>query len=477
MVEGGAPRGRSPRREGPVLLAVTAGAVAAVAWLVSLRGAVDIDTWLHLRVGAELRAGTRFGLPDPLTALADVPYVPSQWLGQVVGSLAHDVGGVAALHVLRALCLAVLAVGTHLACRTATTPVAAAWTTLGAVLATSAGWGERPQLAGLALGAVSLWLWMRGRRDDRAPWLVVPLTWVWAMVHGSWVVGPATGAVVLLAVVVERRRVPWRSVAALTASVVVAGLTPLGPRLLLEPFAVGAAARAGVAEWQHPTPGNPLLLLVLALVVAALVLTARHRRAPVAPVLLGAAAVALSVWSVRTIAFGALLAAAALAVALGDPDARRAGTRPAERLAGALLVVGLLLAPGMVWAAPSSGPLSAALDADLDRLPAGTRASVDPWVVGWVEGAHPRVVPLRDLRVEVYSPAVAARDEAFLHARGDWAGYAREQRVDVVLAAAGGELDRALRGDAGWRTAAHDDGHVMWVRRGSASDTAVGAAE
>ena len=62
-----------------------------VAELIRLRTAPDVDLWLHLRLGAELRDGTRFGaLPDPLVVLADRPYVPTQWLSEVAGSLVEQ---------------------------------------------------------------------------------------------------------------------------------------------------------------------------------------------------------------------------------------------------------------------------------------------------------------------------------------------------------------------------------------------------
>ncbi len=198
--------------------------------------------------------------------LADQPYSPTQWLSEVVMSVVHDVTGVAGIHVLRALAVVALLTFLQLTAAVYTTPVRAAGVALPAIVATAAQWGERPQLAGLVLLAVTTWLWSRARRDATVPWLVIPLTWVWAMLHGSWVLGVATGGLFVVAMLLEqpRRQRSWgRLVGVVAASVAVAGLTPLGPSLLLEPLAVGAAARGRVNEWAAPELTNPLVLVVV----------------------------------------------------------------------------------------------------------------------------------------------------------------------------------------------------------------------
>ena len=100
---------------------------------------------------------------------------------------------------MRALAVVALLTFLQLTAAVYTTPVRAAGVALPAIVATAAQWGERPQLAGLVLLAVTTWLWSRARRDATVPWLVIPLTWVWAMLHGSWVLGVATGALFVVA--------------------------------------------------------------------------------------------------------------------------------------------------------------------------------------------------------------------------------------------------------------------------------------
>jgi len=448
------------------LLTVGGGALAAV--LLRLRDGVDPDLWLHLRLGEQLRAGERFQrLPDPLVVLADRPYSPTQWLAEVGMSVVHQVSGVAGIHVLRALALVALLALLQLTGAVYTTPVRAAAIALPALVATAAQWGERPQLVGLVLLAAVTWLWSRARRDATVPWVVIPLTWVWAMLHGSWLLGVGTGGLFVVAMLLEepRRVRPWaRLVAVLAGSLAVAGLTPLGPPLLLEPFAVAAATRGRVNEWAAPGLTNPLVIVVLLMALTVLVRSVRHLRASLPELLLATAGVALSTTAVRTIGFGAVLLVPALAAAFARDLPAGA---PRERLSPWPLVVtgALLLAvPGVVVGAPSSGPLPRSVDAAIPQLPAGAVVAVEPAASGWVLWDHPGVRPLHDLRTEVYSDAVATAYESFYRAEPGWQAYAAEHDITALVLEDGSALDRAVRADAGWRQLAREGHHVVWER-------------
>lgn len=449
------------------LLTLGTGLVAVL--LVRMRHRVDPDLWLHLRIGQDLRGGERFGrLPDPLVVLADRAYLPTQWLSEVVMSAVHSVTGVAGIHALRALAIGALIALVQLTAATYTTAVRAAGVALPTVAATAAQWGERPQLAGLVLLAATTWLWSRARRDASVPWAVVPLTWVWAMVHGSWVLGLLTGALFITGMALEkprRARLWWRLVLVEAASVAVVALTPLGPRLLLEPFSVGAAARGRVNEWAAPSWGNPLFLLVVLMGLTVLLRSARRLRSRAPELLLAASGVLLAATAVRTIAFGALLVAPALAAVFAPrPDRAPSGRTRLSPWPLVATTALLVLAPGMVLAAPSSGPLGTGVDTTLARLPARSVVAVDPASTGWVLWRHQDLRLLRDLRAEVYSPAVASAYESFLDAEPGWDRYADDHGVDAVVVETGTPLDVALGAAPGWREVARNDDHAVWQR-------------
>lgn len=450
------------------ILTMTTGVV--VAFLLRLRSSVDPDLWLHLRLGRTIRGGQWFGdLPDPLVELADRGYLPTQWLAEVGMDAVHGVTGVGGIHVVRVLALVALVAFVHLTARVQISKGRAAGVTLAVITGTATGWAERPQLIGLVLFAVTVWLWSRSRVHGGAPWTVVPLTWVWAMLHGSWVLGIATGALFVLAMVLERPRQARRwtqLIGVVIASAAVTALTPLGPRLLLEPFAVGGAAKGSVNEWLPPSPGNPLLWVVVIMAIGVVIGSMRQVGHRLPELLLAAAAVALAVTAVRTIAFGALLAAPALASVLAPRDEPVARVRRSEAWPLVALTALLLLIPGVVIAAPADGPLPRQVDAALGVAPAGTIAAVEPYSSGWVLWAHPHVRPLRDLRTEVYSGDTAAAYESFYRAEPGWQAYAADHAVTALVLVVGAPLDDAVAAEGGWDEVVRTDRHVLWQRVG-----------
>jgi len=73
--------------------AAVSTAVVALCVVVGVRPVSDPSPWLHLKVGAFLLDGGRFGLPDPWAPFATRVYVPTEWLPAVVGQETYQAFG------------------------------------------------------------------------------------------------------------------------------------------------------------------------------------------------------------------------------------------------------------------------------------------------------------------------------------------------------------------------------------------------
>jgi hypothetical protein len=472
MTDAVSPAATSTIRTAPGPLAVGAGlAVGLVtAMLLRIRTTPDVDLYLHLRIGDLLNAGGRFGDgPDPLAALADRPYLPTQWLAQRAMAWTWSVAGMTGIQVIRLLLVIALGATVVAACRCVATPTASGFAAGVAMFGAAAAWGERPQLLGLVLFAAVVWMWWRCTLRGAVPWLVVPLTWVWAMVHGSWLLGVAAGAALLVGAVADRRlrlKGAGLGVLALLASVAAAAMTPLGPRVLTEPFTVARIASQSVNEWARPELANPVFLVVLVTAVVAgagLVRSATHRWTRTLSFLAG---LALTLWMVRTVAFGSVLLAPVVAHALATlrrPDASTATSVHREWPVWALAVTTVLVVGGWhVARTPFGPPVSLPLSAALASTSPTTPLAVDGKAVGWVQWQHRDRRPLHDLRAEVYSAPVAAAYRSFADAEPGWETYAAGLGIGTILAERDSPLDNALEAAGGWSVAEEDADFRLW---------------
>lgn len=439
--------------------------VIALLWL---RPDADTDVWLHLSLGRFLDGAGRFGLPDPFVVTADHPYVPTQWLAEMAGWRLWQLGGMPAIQLLRLVVVLALVMAVLAACRQVAGPVPAALGTAFAVFATAAGWAERPQLAGLLFVAVTWAAWLRAERSGRPPWLLVPLTWLWAGIHGTWVIGIGLGALACLGGALDapttlRRRLPQLLVPLLSAGAV--ALTPLGPRLLLAPFAVTEAVRDHVSEWGRPTLDNPLFVALL--LAGGVILWSWWRTRTWRPgrvvVLLAGLVVGASM--VRLVAVGAIIIAPLLAEAL----TRRAGpahepSRPVERrIWAAVALVVLLVGSARATASPPGAPVAPEVSAALGQVAPHTVAVVDPALTGWVLYAHPQLRLVRDLRTEIYSATTLEAVDDLLNARGAWVATTQRYRIGAALLEDRSPLGPALARELGWVAAARGDGQTLWL--------------
>lgn len=242
---------------------------------VNRRGVGDLDSWWHVKIGDQLRAGVPFADLGKSWSLYTGKWQTSQWLSEYLMSLSHSAFGWEGLLWWRTIFgVLLLAVFVITLARTNSTPAVVITAVITAFVLVP-GIQERPALIGMifivVLGSTSSRIMMEGRLPDRI-WLWVPATALWANLHGSWILAPASLALAsaLALTKVRTRRFAARSVLLIFLVTAAGCLTPLGWRGLLLPFKLQSTAGKFIIEWQRTTLADPLaygLLVLLALLI------------------------------------------------------------------------------------------------------------------------------------------------------------------------------------------------------------------
>lgn len=440
--------------------------------LVLVRPIGDSDTWWHLRLGEELARTWALSDPPAWTPFATEPWVATQWLPEIVAAQWTAWFGLAGLVWLVGATVVVLAVCLYVVCRREAGRLPAALATILGFGGMAATLTPRPQLISFVLLAVTLGAWLQTARDLRPRWWLVPVSWVWACCHGLWFSGAVLGAVVAAGLLLDRRvrgRTALTLLAVPTLSVVAAALTPVGPRLLMAPFAVGEITDF-ITEWARPSFFDLGPALTAAMIAAAVVLGARsRRRASWVSIGLLILAAAWTLLSVRTVALGALIAAPLLAGALDqvlphrqpgpDPLSREEKLVVGSSAAVCLVVAALLVAVLPSVRVPSNVP--AGLDPALDALPAHTVVWNDYSVGGWIDYRHPTLEVVADGRAEAFGAAQLDRYGRVVRTEPGWEQILRASGAHVALVGTDTPLASALPERLGWRPLGQADGYVL----------------
>jgi hypothetical protein len=456
------------RAEGRKATLAASVLTVGTATLLGVRAISDPSPWLHLRIGQFLLQGGRFGLPDPWAPFADKPYVPTEWLPSIVGYLTYHQFGPPGIAWLR--CAGILAFLTALVWTTRL--VAGGFIALIVALAALAGaydgLTERPQMLSLIFLAVTLGAWWRTTSDLRVRWWLVPLTWLWAMSHGLWPVGIGLGVLMVLGLLLDRRVNVRQSLGMLLVpltSIVAAGVTPLGPKLLLAPFTVGSNARNFVGEWQSPTMTQPVTVITLILIGLVVLAWIRSSRKPDWWQLgLLAASFLSCLVMARTVAVSAVLVAPLLA----QEVQRFVGTHqiPATRRArfgwlSLVLAASVVAMPLAVAVAQNPVGVPEHLSNQLNNLPKGTNVVATGDITGWLLWTAPDLRPVEDLRVEIFSPERVQEFVETMQAGPRWREFIDQSHVTAALLLSDSPLATALQERAGWRAAGSDAGYVL----------------
>jgi hypothetical protein len=442
--------------------------VVCVCVVLGVRPVSDPSPWLHLKVGAFLLDGGRFGTPDPWAPLATTPYLPTEWLPAIVGQGIFAGFGMPGVAWLR--CAGILGLLSALvwSARRSADGTTAVLVALVALLGAYAGLTERPQLAGFVFLAVVVGAWWRTALDLTPRWWLIPLTLFWACVHGLWVVGVAVGLVCVGGLLLDRRLTrahATRLLAVPVLSLAAAALTPLGPRLLLSPFSVGRNASEFVGEWQSTSARDPFAMITLAMLALVVLAWVRRRRQPpwwqIGLLLM---AVGATLATMRTIAVGAVIAAPLLAneIQLYRDRPVAAATRR-SRSAWAALILVALVAAAPLSAARAQQPVGVPLQLApaLSAIPSGTVVLAQGDVSGWLFWANPDLTPVLDPRIEIYPAAHLRAYVAAMAAGPHWDDFVHQNGATYALVLTGSPIATALVERASWLRAGEASGYVL----------------
>jgi hypothetical protein len=389
------------------------------------------DTFFHLRLGQEFLDGWSVRDPGSTTPFATAPWVPTQLLPELVMAKVDDVAGLAGLAWLEGLLFVILAVVVHTAVRRRSDALVAAPVLVLVLVASYNGLSMRPQVISYVLTALTVAAWLSVRETRRAPWWLVPLTWVWALCHGMWPIGIVLGLVACLGLRLDgvaRGRTLVSLLAVPLLSLPAAALTPVGPGIYSAVLVV-TGRRDSFSEWAAPSLvsvyGVALLLLLAAPVVVRL-----RTRTPSSwtDTLLLGLAVALAVWSTRTLPLAAVVAAPLAASALQQLLGSRTAPGRLERsvVAAGAVVPLAVLALVVPHTADRPEPSPTRTGIDLSALPAGTRVVNDLLDGGYLMWAHPSLDVFMHGYADTYTDAELAQVKAIEDADPGWDDLLRD---------------------------------------------------
>ena len=458
------------RRSTDPLLPVFLSALTVALFLLrrGLQPVSDPDAWLHLRLGTFLLDGGRFGSPDPWASAATSVYQPNQWLAEIAGAWVYSWAGLPGIAVMRFVGILAFFAALLWLVRAIADPLPATVAAMAAWIAAYGSLAERPQLISFILLAVVARAWWSTLGDGRARWWLIPLTWAWACMHGLWIFGIALGVLMVVARVADHPSTWRRSLTLLlvpVAGLAAAGLTPLGPALILNPLKVNGAVSDFVQEWQPATVRNPLLAIFLATALCVVILWARAGRTPPSRILLFVAAVFCALWMARLIAVGAILLAPLFAEALQALRHRspsRWGRRELRMwglMALSTTVVAMALAP-LVAHAPAKVPTS--LTNRLNAIPSGSTILSDHALSGWLMWTQPDLKEAFDLRSEVYPASWIGRFQSAVAVQPGWQSFIADTGAQWALLPDDSSLGLALGERLAWHRVDHAQGFTLW---------------
>ena len=453
------------------------GALASIA---VVRGHYDPDYFWHLAVGRRILDSGAIPTVDPFSfTWAGEPWIPDQWLGEVViAALAPVAGGALLLAAFGALAaigpVAMAAAAQRSGVRPSTIAVVLAL--VGSTLVPQV--TARPQALSFGFAGIVIAVLMLARSHSaRALWLLPPLFVVWANTHGYFLAGLASVAVYARFTLIGRTPLAGHRravIAVLLACVVATMVTPQGPQGLLYAASFLNTSDLGgqmISEWQPPSFHNPQFFSFL-VVIGVLLSLGFLRPAPGWTRVLAICGMLAGLIASRAVGIGTVLAMPALLSTLSwrvssepEPNATaRAWMRVGAAAAVCLVVVSGALVRGPVSIDQRRVPVSA-----VERL-----AAIDPAArvfadYGWggyvmAELSDRGGTVFVDGRMHKYAPDVMADYLQIVRADPGWDALVEAHGVEAILLPPEATLATGPAQAAGWCEVMRERDAVLLLR-------------
>ncbi len=434
--------------------------------LVVLRGVSapvsNADTFFHLRYGREFLDGWSLRSPGHVSDFGQRDWAPTQWASQMLMAMMESGLGLPGVVWLTGAVALVTVVAVFVVARQYADPLAAVVVAILFVLATSNSLTPRPQVVSYLLVLVFTQAWLRSAADLRPRWWLVPVTWVWAMLHGMWPIGALIGFVAVLGIALDNRSrlrevrpSLLRLLAVPVASLAIAALTPVGPRLYGAVLVVGGRSRFH-DEWAATDFHVRQPAIVAAMIVVTLLvwlLAREHPRPSWVAVLLLLLAAAWSAYAVRTVPIAAAMAVPFLAGSLQALVARRRATPRREPTTVAGIALGAVVLLALVAPVTADRPAATPswLDPALEELPEGTAVQTADFMGGYLLWRHPDLDPVIDGYSDAYTTRHLQEQLDLQSLRRGWDTRFRASGVRFALLPTGSRLTYALLTFEDWR--------------------------
>ena len=422
----------------------------------------NADTFFHLRYGHEFLHGWSPWHPGHVSTFGQRDWVPTQWASQVLMALSESAFGLSGVVWVTGVVVLATVLTVFVVARQYADPLASAVVAILVVLATSNNLQPRPQVVSYLLVLVFVHVWLRTAQDLRPRWWLVPVTWAWAMLHGMWPVGALIGFVALLGIVLDHRSrlrelrpTLLRLLAVPVLSLLVAGVTPVGPRLYGAVLLVGGRAKFH-DEWAatdfHQRQAAIAAAMILVVILVWLLGPYANRPTWV-PALLLVLAAGWSAYAVRTVPVAAVMSVPFFAAALQTLVGHRRPAPHRERRVVAGLAVGAVAVLAAVVPVTADEPAATPgwLDPALDRLPKGTAVQTADTMGGYLLWRHPDLDPVIDGYSDAYTTAHLQEQLDLQLLRRGWDTKLRESGVRIALLPTRSRLAYALTEFEDWQ--------------------------